>query len=434
MTRRSSCWSNGCPAGHRRRPTIWGKPSSRVWVIKSICSTEREITGRSNPSRPLSHRAKQALPRSTPTGRSHPVDRFVLRSIARAKLTPSRQADWRTLARRLYFDLTGLPPTLNQIESFATEAAADPEMAIASLVDRLIESPEYGQHIGRLWLDVVRYADTDAAYRPDTKTPHYYPFAFTYRDYVIGAFNADKPFDQFLKEQLAADLMGHDPRGPEGGGPEGGAPNGGGPDGGGPNGSGPNGSGPFGGAPEGSAPDTGDPETAALGFLAAGPYANRAREEALDDWIDVTTRGLMGITVACARCHDHKFEPVPTTDYYALRGVFAAVTRVHPLDEKRQPELACYQPTASERAAYEKQRAAIDAKIEAATGKKARNNNRSIAEKIRETELAQLLSFHPGARLAPCSSSNGDGHRLRSCSFAGMRPREANRSSGGSCG
>ncbi len=94
---------------------------------------------------------------------------------------------------------------------------------------------------------------------------------------------------------------------------------------------------------------------AALGFYAAGPYANRAQAEALDDWIDVTTRGLMGVTVACARCHDHKFEPVPTADYYSLRGVFAAVTRMNPLDEEKQPLLKNYSPTDSEIKDYEAQ-------------------------------------------------------------------------------
>jgi hypothetical protein len=286
------------------------------------------------------------------TWNKHPVDRFVFDSLARKSLTPSQRADARTLVRRLYSDLIGLPPTFEQVERFVAEAAIDIEKATNRLIDRLVDSPAYGQHIARLWLDVARYADTDSAYRPDTRTPHYFPFAFTYRDYVIRAFNSDKPFDQFLKEQIAADLMGHEP---------------------------------------------GDPETAALGFFAAGPYANRSQTEALDDWIDVTTRGLMGITAACARCHDHKFEPIPTADYYSLRGVFAAVTRIHPLDEKRQPELRGYEPVAADRLDFERKRAAIDAKIEQAAGKKVGGNNRSVAQKIRETELAELLLFHPGA-------------------------------------
>ncbi len=219
------------------------------------------------------------------------------------------------------------------------------------LVEQLLDDPAYGQHIARMWLDVARYADTDSAYRPDTRTPHYFPFAFTYRDYVVDAFNDDKPFDQFILEQFAADLIGF---------------------------------------------KSGDPEIAALGFFGVGPHANRAQAEALDDWIDVTTRGLMGLTVACARCHDHKYEPIPTADYYSLRGVFASVKRLSALDEKRQPLVGGYEPSAADLADYQAQRAAIEQKIAGAGNKKANNNNRSIAEKIRETELAELLAFHPG--------------------------------------
>ena len=289
---------------------------------------------------------------SNPNWNDHPIDRFIFASLADANLVPSRRADPPVLVRRLYYDLTGLPPRFDEVEQFVTDAAIDLDRSVDELIDRLIQSPEYGQHFTRLWLDVARYADTDSAYRPDTRTPHYFPFAFTYRDYVVDALNADKPLDQFLKEQIAADLMGFQPD---------------------------------------------DPETAALGFLAAGPFANRDQGEALDDWIDITTRGLMGITVACARCHDHKFEPIPTADYYSLRGVFASVRRVHPLDEKRQPEIRGYKPSEAEFADFQRRRAKIDAKIEAAAGKKAGGNNRSVAEKIRETELAELLLFHPGA-------------------------------------
>ncbi|QDV40531.1 Planctomycete cytochrome C [Stieleria neptunia] len=282
----------------------------------------------------------------------NPIDRFVLDAMVNAGLTPSPVADAATLVRRLHYDLTGLPPTFEQVTAFQEATELDPDRATSQRIDQLIESPEFGQHLGRLWLDVVRYADTDNNYRPDTRTPHYHPFAFSYRDYVVHSLNDDKPYDQFLKEQIAADLMGF-------------------------------------------AADA--PEMAALGFYAAGPYSSRAQNEALDDWIDVTTRGLMGITAACARCHDHKFEPVPTADYYSLRGVFASVARVNPLDETKQPLLTSYQPTPSQAADFAAKRSAIEAKINGAAGKKAKNNNRPIAQKIRETELAELLTFHPGA-------------------------------------
>ena len=281
-----------------------------------------------------------------------PIDQFVFAKLTEKRLTPSRDAPAHQLARRLYYDLTGLPPTRKQVLEFIEQADHQRESAVESLVDDLLDSPEFGQHIGRMWLDVARYADTDSAYRADTKTPHYFPFAFTYRDYVVDAFNADKPYDQFLKEQFAADLMGF-------------------------------------------ARDS--PEMAALGFLGVAPHANRAPLETLDDWIDVTTRGLMGMTVACARCHDHKFEPIPTVDYYSLRGVFDGLSRPHPLDEKKQPELAHYQPVESEQRDFAKRLAAINKKIADSGNKKARNNNRPISVKLRDTELAQLLLFHPGA-------------------------------------
>lgn len=271
------------------------------------------------------------------------IDRFVFAGLSEKGLTPSKPARPQTLIRRLSFDLTGMPPSIETVRQFVNRAKQDRQAAIAETVDRLLKSPAFGEHMARLWLDVARYANTDSAYRPDTKTPHYFPFAFTYRDYVIESFNNDKPINDFIREQFAADLISF----------------------------------------KGS-----DPELAALGFLAAGPYANRDKTEALDDLIDVTTRGLLGITVSCARCHDHKYEPIPTADYYSLRGVFASITRVHPLDEKQQPLLAGYEPSKTDLADFEKKRAAIEAKIEKA--------DKGKGKTIRETELAELLLFHPG--------------------------------------
>ncbi|MHC4876469.1 MAG: PSD1 and planctomycete cytochrome C domain-containing protein [Planctomycetota bacterium] len=280
------------------------------------------------------------------------IDRFVFAAQAEAGLTPSSAADPRTLYRRLSYGLKGLPPTQEEIDEFTQRCADDRNAAVENVVDQMLASQAFGEHFGRLWLDVARYADTDSFYRPDTRTPHYFPFAFTYRDYVIESFNADKPVDTFIREQFAADLMGF---------------------------------------------KEGDRELAALGFLAVGPYADRDQLEALDDWIDLTTRGLMGITAACARCHDHKYEPVPTEDYYALRGVFASLLRVSPIDDQKQPTVPGYEPSPEDRADYEKQRKVIEAKINKAGSSKAKNNNRSVARKIRETELAKLLLFHPGA-------------------------------------
>lgn len=305
-----------------------------------------------------SHWAFQPVNTETPPQASrkgwnqHTIDQFVFAKLSEHKLSPSMGAEPRTLIRRLTYDLTGLPPAMDDVEQFVEAASQDRPAAIREAVDRLIDSKSFGEHLGRMWLDVARYADTDSAYRPDTRTPHYFPFAFTYRDYVVESLNKDKPFDDFVREQFAADLIGFKP---------------------------------------------GDPEMAALGFLAAGPFANRDPLESLDDLIDVTTRGLLGVTAACARCHDHKYEPVPTKDYYSLRGVFASLVRVSPLDEKKQPLVPGYEPSPADLADYEKKRAAIEAKVTKAGNSKAKGNKRSISQKIRETELAELLLFHPGA-------------------------------------
>ena len=289
---------------------------------------------------------------ANPDWNRHAIDQFVFAGLMEGNLTPSLPTDSRTLIRRLTYDLTGLPPTSNAVNEFVRAATERPDVAVRDAVDRLLDSPAFGEHFGRMWLDVARYADTDSFYRPDTRTPHYFPFAFTYRDYVVDAFNADKPYDQFVREQLAADLLGL---------------------------------------------DESAPEIAALGFLAVGPHANRNPTEALDDWIDVTTRGLMGLTAACARCHDHKFEPIPTADYYSLHGVFSSIVRPKPLAEDQLPLMEGYEADAESLASYAEARAAIDAKIEEASDTTSGGNNRSVAQKIRETELAELLSFHPGA-------------------------------------
>lgn len=281
----------------------------------------------------------------------HPIDRFVYAKLQSEGIEPSPRALPRDLMRRLAFALSGLPPTPAEVSRFETRMAKEGPSIINANIKRLLAKPTFGEHFARLWLDVARYADTDSTYRADTKTPHYFPFAFTYRDYVIDAFNADKPYDQFIREQLAADRLGL---------------------------------------------KDDAPELAALGFLTIGPH-RRNSDNSIDDWIDVTTRGLMGITVACARCHDHKFEPVPTADYYALHGVFASISRSDPLNEKAMPLLAASRSTAKQRADYEKKRKAIEDEIEGVGKRKARNNNRSLAEKIRDTKLAELLLFHEGA-------------------------------------
>ncbi|MCE9527144.1 MAG: DUF1549 domain-containing protein [Planctomycetales bacterium] len=199
---------------------------------------------------------------SVPGGEG-PLDAFVIAKLQAEKLSLSPMADKRTLVRRAYFDLLGFPPTFEEVAEFEQDLSAD---AWPRLVDRLLASPRYGERWGRHWLDVARYADNKGYVFFEEKN---YPWAYTYRDYVIRSLNEDRPFDRFIVEQLAADQLdlGTDQR----------------------------------------------PLTA-MGFLTLGPHYMGNVHDILDDRIDVVTRGLMGLTVTCARCHDHKYDPIPTAD------------------------------------------------------------------------------------------------------------------------
>ncbi|HEV3138190.1 MAG TPA: DUF1549 and DUF1553 domain-containing protein, partial [Pirellulales bacterium] len=188
--------------------------------------------------------------------------------------TPADPAPRAALIRRASFDLIGLAPSSDEVVAFVNDPAPD---AFAKLVDRLLDSPRYGERWGRYWLDVARYADTKGYVRLSEERRFHY--AFTYRDYVIRAFNEDLPYDRFVVEQLAADQLdlAVDRR-----------------------------------------------PLAALGFLTLGRQFTGNKHDVIDDRIDVVTRGLLGLTVTCARCHDHKYDPIPTADYYSLYGVFAS--------------------------------------------------------------------------------------------------------------
>ena len=209
-----------------------------------------------------------------------PVDAFLLARLEQAGLEPAPFADKRTLIRRLSYNLTGLPPTPEQIDEFLADAAPD---AYERLVERLLASPHYGERWARHWLDLMRYAETNGHEFDNDKLD-----AWRYRDYVIHAFNQDLPYDRFVKEHIAGDLL-PDPRL----------------------------------RPDGEAYDT----PAAAGFYWLWEVLNsptdsvKARADQVDNQIDVLGKAFFGLTVACARCHDHKFDPIPTADYYALAGV-----------------------------------------------------------------------------------------------------------------
>ncbi len=202
-----------------------------------------------------------------------PIDLFLLAGLEQKGLAPSPPADRRALLRRASYDLTGLPPTAQELDQFAADDSAD---AFARAVDRLLATPAYGEHWGRHWLDVARYGDSRWVGAGEDRR---LPFAYTYRDWVIRALNQDMPYDRFVTLQLAADQL--------------------------------------------SPPPAAD-DWAALGFLSIGKWFTGNLHDVIDDQIDVVTRGLLGLTVQCARCHDHKYDPILTEDYYSLYGLFAA--------------------------------------------------------------------------------------------------------------
>jgi hypothetical protein len=232
-----------------------------------------------------------------------PLDRFILARLEQAGLSASAEADPRTLIRRVTLDLTGLPPTPEEVDRFLADVegrdgrgegartTSPPHHlttdAYTRLVERLLASPRFGERMASMWLPLARYAE-DQAHQVGSDTKFFYPNAHLYRQWVIDAFNRDLPYDRFVQLQLAADQI------------------------------------------EGA--DKAD--LAALGFLGLGPkYYNRNRVEVMaDEWqdrVDTVTRTFLALTVACARCHDHKYDPIPTHDYYALAGVFASTKMVN---------------------------------------------------------------------------------------------------------
>jgi hypothetical protein len=206
------------------------------------------------------------------------IDSFVLAKLEASGLQPVADADRVTLIRRLYFDLTGLPPTPSEIDAFVSDRSSE---AVSLVVDRLLESPQFGERWGRHWLDVARYGESTGKERNVA-----FPYAWRYRDYVIDAFNKDKPYDRFVREQISGDLL------------------------------------------HTTSVAERNESLVATGFLAIGTKSlnERNREQYLmdvaDEQIDVATRAVLGMTVACARCHDHKFDPIAQTDYYAVAGIF----------------------------------------------------------------------------------------------------------------
>ena len=207
------------------------------------------------------------------------IDGFLTARRNARGLRAAPPADRLTLLRRAAFDLTGLPPNAEEQRRYLADSSPD---AFANAVERLLASPRYGEKWGRHWLDVARYADSTGA-----DEDYRYPYAWRYRDYVIDAFNRDIPYPQFVREQIAGDLL-----------------------------------------PPPAGQEVNSTGIIATGFLALGPKLVAEQDkvkmfyDTVDEQIDVTSRAVLGLTAACARCHDHKFDPIPTADYYALAGIF----------------------------------------------------------------------------------------------------------------
>ena len=224
------------------------------WAFQSIAQVNP-------PANPASNWAQTSL------------DQFILQKLKANGLSPSPKASRRVLIRRMYLVLTGLLPTYDEVQMFEKDKRPD---AMDRWIEKLLADASYGKKWGRHWLDVARYADAKGYVDGGEATN---PFAYTYRDYVVDAFNQDKPYDQFILEQIAADRL------------------------------------------DNAGEDTS--ALAGLGFLTVGSRFNFFPDEIIDDRIDVVTRGFLGLTVACARCHDHKYDPVSAEDYYSLYGIFA---------------------------------------------------------------------------------------------------------------
>ncbi len=248
------------------------------------------------------------------------IDRYLFAVMDASGLQPAPRADRRTLIRRAYFDLIGLPPTREEIEAFLADKRPD---AFARLVDHLLASPHFGERWGRHWLDVARFAESSGGGRTLL-----FPNAWRYRDYVIRSWNADKPYDRFILEQIAGDLLPYE------------------------------------------TPQEQTENLAALGFLILGPHNYETQDKELlrmdviDEQIDAVSKALLALTVSCARCHDHKFDPIPTRDYYALAGIFRSTKSLTPGNVSGWVEQSL--PMAPEQAAAVEQHQALRAKVAAA--------------------------------------------------------------------
>ncbi|MBM3736794.1 MAG: DUF1553 domain-containing protein [Acidobacteria bacterium] len=285
------------------------------------------------------------------------IDRFLAASWEAARVTPAAAAGRLTLLRRVTFDLTGLPPTPEQGSEFLADQSPQ---AFENLVERLLASPRYGERWGRHWLDVARYADSTGA-----DEDHRYPHAWRYRDYVIDAFNRDLPYDRFVTEQIAGDRTG---------------------------------------------------SIVATGFLALGPklIAERDKVKAfydiVDEQIDVVSRGILGLSISCARCHDHKFDPVSTRDYYSLAAIFASTKQL--ADAESNPSKLYFTPLgpAEEARRYQEHQAkiaALEKEIEAVYTKQRQRRAEKLRPRMADYMQAAWRVYAKGEKAEPVAGEAG---------------------------
>ncbi len=330
----------------------WGKMAKEHWAFKPVKRVA--VPDLSNLGKGEKEKGGKGESPSAPSPlftSSNPIDAFIIVKLRENGMTMSQAADKRTLIRRATFDLVGLPPSPEEVKAFVDDTSTN---AFAKIVDRLLASPHYGERWGRYWLDTARYSDTKGDVKKNQESP-LYPFAWTYRDYVIRSFNEDKPFNRFLMEQIAADKM------------------------------------PM---------DKDRSSLAALGFLTLGDHFNGNQNDIINDRIDVVCKGTMGLTVSCARCHDHKFDPIPTKDYYSLRGIFAS--SVEPGEEPILGSVqmtADYKDYATKANALNQKVASLEVERRAlrkSGGKKPRKELQKEEIEIRR-DIARLEMTHAGA-------------------------------------
>jgi cytochrome c553 len=359
-----------------------GAPDPRADGAKAVYSKidlekGRQFWAFQPPQKPATPAVKNKL---WPRGE---IDRLLLAAMEGKGVAPVADADRHTWIRRVSFDLTGLPPAPAEVDAFVKDKSNN---AQAKVVDRLLASSAFGERWGRHWLDVARYAESMGRTRNQP-----FPYAWRYRDWVIDAFNNDKPYDRFVAEQIAGDLL-----------------------------------------PAGTA-DEKNRNIVATGFLALGAHdlneADRRQHEmdVVDEMINVTSRSFMAVTVGCARCHDHKFDPVPTKDYYALAGIFRS-TQLQSGLRSRPPFNASYyskslllplddvQPYVSgDPDAIEAKRAALNEQLQAAERSRDRVKVREIARKIADLPVPRnyAMGVKDADRMVDCEVNlRGDPHTL----------------------